>query len=121
MLAIMVDGRTRTTHVPGRGEAHVVDLFIDGDALAATRATLENIRETLSGAAGAMSSVPGDVTANDTLRARLSGFGSEWSDGIDKLAEASGGGAEGLRVIAEGFAQLDAELAAALETSGEGA
>jgi hypothetical protein len=96
----------------------VVDLFIDGDALAATRTTLENIRETLSGAAGAMSSVPGDVTGHDSLRQRLSGFGEEWNHGIGELAEVSGSGAEGLGVIAQGFAELDAALKASLETSG---
>ncbi|HLT85383.1 MAG TPA: hypothetical protein VKZ83_14210 [Phototrophicaceae bacterium] len=98
----------------------MVDLFIDGDALAATRTTLENIRETLSGAAGAMSSVPGDVTAHESLRSRLSSFGEEWNHGIGELAEVSGNGAEGLAAIAQGFSELDAALKASLET-GDGA
>ncbi len=97
----------------------MVDLFIDGDALAATRATLENIRETLSGAAGAMAATPGDVTGHDELRQRLTSFGEEWNHGIGELAEVSGHGAEGLAVIAQGFAELDAALKASLE-SGEG-
>src|SRR5699024_10482525 len=108
----------RDTHRarPGGGARHVVDLFIDGDALAATRTTLENIRENLSGAAGAMSAVPGDVTGNPTLQSRLSTFGADWNHGIDELAEASGSGAEGLRVIADGFTQMDADLMAALQS-----
>ncbi|WP_454085005.1 hypothetical protein [Georgenia sp. Marseille-Q6866] len=99
----------------------MVDLFIDGDALAATRTTLENIRETLSGAAGAMSAVPGDVTGHDALRQQLSSFGEEWNHGIGELSEVSGNGAEGLAAIAQGFADLDAALKASIDgTGGEG-
>lgn len=93
----------------------MVDLFIDGAALASTQTTLNNIRETLSGAASAMSSTPSDVTADDTLLSRLTSFGGDWKQGIDELAEVSGSGAQALGVIADSFATLDAELAAALE------
>lgn len=93
----------------------MADLFIDGAALARTRTTLENIRETLSTAAAAMSTTPSDVTADATLHQRLTSFGGDWKQGIDELAEVSGNGAEGLRVIAESFETMDAELAAVLE------
>lgn len=98
----------------------MVDLFIDGDALAATRTTLENIREVLSGATTTMAAMPEDITGNEALRAALVTFGREWEHGIDKLAEAAGNGAQGLALIAEGFADLDAGLAEALESGGGG-
>ncbi len=101
-------------------EMHVVDLYIDGDALASTRTTLENIREVLCGTTAVMASMPQDITGNEQLRAGLVTFGKEWEHGIDKLAEAAGNGAEGLALIAEGFADLDAGLADVLRSGGGG-
>ncbi|GAA4117284.1 hypothetical protein GCM10022215_17750 [Nocardioides fonticola] len=94
------------------------DLYIDLSALERTRSDLTHVASLLREPVGHMAERASAVTEIDALRSRLREFGDEWDYGIGKLSKYSGSVADALAEIKRTFAELDQQLAAALEGEG---
>jgi hypothetical protein len=93
----------------------MADLYIDFAALQRTRQSLAHIEDTLGQSCARMRDFPADAAGHPDLTDKLRRFGDEWEYGIGKLGQFSGGCREALDAMQKTFADLDRQLAAALQ------
>lgn len=96
------------------------DLYIDGEMLARVRQSLRHITDILEDPMEAIREVGAEDSGVDELTDRLRDFGDEWDYGIGKINEYAGGAADTLQSIEQAFADLDLDLAEALQQAREG-
>lgn len=96
------------------------DLYIDGEMLARVRQSLRHITDILEDPMEAIREVGAEDSGVDELTDRLRDFGDEWDYGIGKINEYAGGAADTLQSIGQAFADLDLDLAEALQQAREG-
>lgn len=89
----------------------MADLYIDGEALAATKSNLSDIEDLLKGPCNKMSDLPVEAAGHEELKGRLNEFGDQWDYGIGKLGDFSGACVDALTTIGDTFSGLDDELA----------
>jgi hypothetical protein len=92
----------------------MTDVRIDYAAMTASRQAYANMRTTLEGATGALSSVSGAAVPQDELRRRLEDLHGSWGGGVDRLARYAEDAGAGLEGILEAFRSLDSELGASM-------
>ena len=89
----------------------MADLYIDGEALSATKSNMSDIEDLLKGPCNKMSGLPTEAAGHEELKSKLNEFGDQWDYGIGKLGDFSGACVDALTTIGDTFSGLDEELA----------
>lgn len=90
------------------------DLFVDLDALARTRDSLEHMHDLMRRPLDLMGQLAASATTNEHLREKLTSFSAEWEYGIGKLGRYTAGVGEALAQMQQAFTDVDEELARVL-------
>jgi hypothetical protein len=91
------------------------EIVMNDEFLSQVENDLGQMKERLYEPLDAIKSADPSAVGEPELVERVSHFRDKWDHSIDEMCEATGNAQEQLRKIREGFAQIDADLAAALK------